>query len=46
MKGIICVKVTFKPQEITVDAAAGTTIMEALIDAGLKIDAPCGGRGV
>ncbi|NLO48158.1 MAG: DUF4445 domain-containing protein [Clostridiales bacterium] len=40
------VKVTFKPQDITATVEEGKTIMEALIAAGLKIDAPCGGRGV
>lgn len=38
--------ITFLPNNISVEAQAGTTIMEALIAAGLKIDAPCGGRGV
>ena len=39
-------KVLFKPQNISIDVEAGTTVMQALIAAGLKIDAPCGGRGV
>ena len=38
--------ILFKPQNISVDVEPGTTVMQALITAGLKIDAPCGGRGV
>ncbi len=38
-------KVTFLPDEITVDAADGTTLIQAQIDAGLHPDAPCGGNG-
>ena len=38
-------KVTFLPDHIVRDVEAGTTIMQAAIDAGLKIDAPCGGNG-
>lgn len=39
-------KVTFLPSKITVEVEAGVTIMDALIAAGLSVDAPCGGRGV
>ena len=38
-------KVTFLPDHIVREVEAGTTIMQAAIDAGLKIDAPCGGNG-
>ena len=38
-------KVTFLPDHIVREVEAGTTIMQAAISAGLKIDAPCGGNG-
>ncbi|MDD6189183.1 MAG: ASKHA domain-containing protein [Clostridiales bacterium] len=38
-------KVTFLPDHIVREVETGTTIMQAAIDAGLKIDAPCGGNG-
>jgi len=37
--------VTFQPDNITVAADAGTTVLQAQIAAGLRPDAPCGGRG-
>ena len=39
-------KVRFLPSNIEVEVSSGVTIMDALIEAGLSIDAPCGGRGV
>ncbi len=39
-------KVTFLPSKTEVEVASGVTIMDALIKAGLSVDAPCGGRGV
>lgn len=38
-------KVTFLPDHIVREVESGTTIMQAAIAAGLKIDAPCGGNG-
>lgn len=38
-------KITFLPSGTYIDVDAGTTIMQALIKAGLHIDAPCGGNG-
>lgn len=38
-------RVTFLPSGAVVDVAPGTTIMQALHQAGLRIDAPCGGNG-
>lgn len=38
-------KVSFITENITVEAAPGTTLLEAEISAGLKPDAPCGGMG-
>ena len=38
-------RVTFLPSGDTVTVEAGTTIMQALRQAGLRIDAPCGGNG-
>ena len=37
--------VTFLPQNLTVTVPAGTSLLQAQIDAGLRPDAPCGGRG-
>mgnify|MGYP003291400187 FL=1 len=37
--------VTFLPDNITVEAASGSTVLQAQIAAGLRPDAPCGGRG-
>jgi ferredoxin len=39
------VSVTFLPNNITISVEKGTTILEAMIRAGLHPDAPCGGRG-
>ena len=39
------VHVTFLPDQITVAVPEGTTLLKAQIDAGLRPDAPCGGRG-
>ncbi len=38
-------KVHFLPSNITAEVSEGTTVMQAIISAGLKIDAPCGGNG-
>ena len=38
-------KITFLPEHIIREVEPGTKIMQAIIDAGLKIDAPCGGNG-
>ena len=38
-------KITFLPEHIINEVKPGTTILQAAIDAGLKIDAPCGGNG-
>lgn len=37
--------VTFPEEGVRVEVASGTTLLEAEIAAGLKPDAPCGGRG-
>ncbi|MEL7565556.1 MAG: ASKHA domain-containing protein [Dehalobacterium sp.] len=39
-------QVTFHPANLTVDTAEGSTIMEAINQAGLEFDFPCGGRQV
>lgn len=38
-------QITFLPGELSVSVAAGTSILDAEIAAGLQPDAPCGGRG-
>ena len=38
--------VTFQPAQITVQADAGMTLLQAQILAGLWPDAPCGGKGI
>ena len=38
-------KVTFLPSNTVVEVEEGTTIMKALRQADIKIDAPCGGNG-
>ncbi len=38
-------KVTFLPSGVSIEATPGMTIMQALHQAGLRIDAPCGGNG-
>ena len=38
-------RVTFLPQNLTAAVPAGTTLLQAQIDAGLRPDAPCGGMG-
>ena len=37
--------ITFLPDNITVQAESGTTVLQAQIGAGLHPDAPCGGKG-
>ena len=37
--------VTFQPGDVRVTVPAGTTLLQAQIQAGLRPDAPCGGRG-
>ena len=37
--------ITFLPDNISVQAEAGTTVLQAQIAAGLHPDAPCGGKG-
>ena len=37
--------VTFQPGNVTVQAEAGSTLLQAQIAAGLRPDAPCGGKG-
>lgn len=39
-------QITFYPDCKTVSVAPGTTILQAQIQAGLRPDAPCGGKGV
>ena len=39
------VQVTFLPNNLTIAAEAGCTVLDAMIRAGLHPDAPCGGRG-
>ena len=39
------IPVTFLPDNITIDTESGTTVLQALIAAGLHPDAPCGGKG-
>ncbi|HHU05544.1 MAG TPA: DUF4445 domain-containing protein [Clostridiales bacterium] len=39
-------KITFLPSGITYEASPKMTILMAAIDAGLYIDAPCGGQGI
>lgn len=38
-------KVIFQPGELAVEVAANSTIMEAMLEAGIEADFPCGGRG-
>ena len=38
-------RVTFLPQKLTVSVPAGTMLLQAQIDAGLRPDAPCAGHG-
>ncbi|MDE7243882.1 MAG: ASKHA domain-containing protein [Oscillospiraceae bacterium] len=38
-------RVTFEPQGVCVSVTAGTTLLQAQITAGLRPDAPCGGKG-
>ncbi len=37
--------VTFFPDNLTIEAAPGSTVLQAQIAAGLRPDAPCGGKG-
>lgn len=39
------VHVTFLPHRITAEVPTGTTLLQAMIAAGLHPDAPCGGKG-
>ena len=39
------IQVTFLPTNITVSVEPGTTLLQAQIQAGLHLDAPCGGKG-
>ena len=39
------IPVTFLPDTITISVEPGTTVLQALITAGLHPDAPCGGKG-
>ena len=39
------ITVTFLPEKATVEVEAGTSLLSAMIRAGLHPDAPCGGRG-
>ena len=39
------VQLTFLPHRITVEVPTGTTLLQAMIAAGLHPDAPCGGKG-
>jgi len=40
------VKVTFLPHGATIDVPAGTSVIEAALEAGVHINASCGGEGV
>jgi uncharacterized 2Fe-2S/4Fe-4S cluster protein (DUF4445 family) len=39
-------KITFLPHNVSVDAPPGTSIIQAALDAGVHINASCGGEGV
>ena len=39
------IKITFLPDKKNITVNEGTTILEALESAGIKIDTPCGGKG-
>jgi uncharacterized 2Fe-2S/4Fe-4S cluster protein (DUF4445 family) len=39
-------KITFLPHNISIDVPAGTSIIQAALDAGVHINASCGGEGV
>lgn len=39
-------KVTFQPDDLIVEVLEGSTVMEAINEAGLEFDFPCGGRGL
>ena len=38
-------KLTFLQENTSIEASEGSTLMEALKEAGIFLDAPCGGRG-
>ena len=38
-------KITFLPQNITCEAEAGDTILQAAVKAGVNIDGNCAGKG-
>ena len=38
-------KLTFRPENTSIEVPENTTLMEALKEAGIFLDAPCGGRG-
>ncbi|MFZ5587845.1 MAG: ASKHA domain-containing protein [Thermodesulfobacteriota bacterium] len=40
------VRVTFEPFNVTIEAPAGGTVLEAALEAGVHINASCGGEGV
>ncbi len=39
-------KVTFLPHNIVISVPPGTTLIQAALDAGVHINASCGGEGV
>ena len=39
------VRLTFLPNNVSIDIEPGTNLLRAMIDAGLRPDAPCGGKG-
>jgi uncharacterized 2Fe-2S/4Fe-4S cluster protein (DUF4445 family) len=39
-------KITFLPHNISIDVPAGTSLIQAALDAGVHINASCGGEGV
>ncbi|MEG1650427.1 MAG: ASKHA domain-containing protein [Oscillospiraceae bacterium] len=39
-------KITFLPSGLEYQAKEGSTVLQAMIDAGLTPDAPCGGKGI
>lgn len=39
-------KITFLPHNVSIEVAPGTTIIQAALDAGVHINASCGGEGV
>ena len=39
-------RITFLPHTISIEAPSGSTIIQAALDAGVHINASCGGEGV